>query len=355
MGGVHAVTVWISGERAALCSACCSSRASTGSAARRGSRRGQAGGRDGASFRHAAEDYFHDMDGGVALTPRDQGRNMWMVWSGGNDRFWDEMTDYTFGAFDLLKIVGSHPTLEATPRPTRWNYFGLVNEPCFEKATAPDPNRVGLWLDVRARTARRPVRGRDEVSRRRHRRARRRHDARSARSTATPPASSACACSRTRRSTRRRPRRWDPERYYTDPELLQPQGSGASLPRRHVVRLLPCRAEPGESAGRPGAPGVGEPELDRSARSTCGSTGCSSTTRKPSRTNYMYPARSTPTGRAHGHLAGLDRQHQQPAHDERGLQPRRAAGHGASAGARRRSPAASSTTSSSTTSSPAAR
>ena len=35
-----------------------------------------------------------------------------------------------------------------------------------------------------------------------------------------------------------------------------------------------------------------------------------------------------------GHLAGLDRQHQQPAHDERGLQSRRAAGHGASAGAR---------------------
>ena len=31
-------------------------------------------GRDGASFPHAAEDYFHDMDGGVALDAgRDQG------------------------------------------------------------------------------------------------------------------------------------------------------------------------------------------------------------------------------------------------------------------------------------------
>ena len=30
------------------------------------------------------------MDGGVALTPDEiKGRNMWLVWTGGNDRFWD--------------------------------------------------------------------------------------------------------------------------------------------------------------------------------------------------------------------------------------------------------------------------
>ena len=34
---------------------------------------------------------------------------MWIVWTGGNDRFWDAITDYSFGAFDLLKIVSSHP------------------------------------------------------------------------------------------------------------------------------------------------------------------------------------------------------------------------------------------------------
>ena len=50
-------------------------------------------GRDGASFQHAAEDYFRDMDGAVALDPGgDRGRNMWIVWTGGNDRFWDAMT-----------------------------------------------------------------------------------------------------------------------------------------------------------------------------------------------------------------------------------------------------------------------
>ena len=55
-------------------------------------------GRDAASFAQALEDYLHDMDGGIALTPEEiKGRNMWIVWSGGNDRFWNAMTDYTYG------------------------------------------------------------------------------------------------------------------------------------------------------------------------------------------------------------------------------------------------------------------
>ena len=60
--------------------------------ARFSTRRVQAG-RDAASFPAAGEDYFHDMDGGVALTPDEiKGRNIWLVWTGGNDRFWDKMT-----------------------------------------------------------------------------------------------------------------------------------------------------------------------------------------------------------------------------------------------------------------------
>ena len=108
-------------------------------------------GRDVASFTHAAEDYFHDMDGGLALSPEEvKGRNMWIVWSGGNDRFWNSMTDYTFGAFDLLKIISSHPSLGYS-RASRWTYLGLVNEPCFENAAGPDQSRHGLWLDVRSK------------------------------------------------------------------------------------------------------------------------------------------------------------------------------------------------------------
>ncbi len=36
---------------------------------------------------------------------------------------------------------------------TRWKYLGLVNEPCFEQPTAPDPERFGLWLDKRVVSA----------------------------------------------------------------------------------------------------------------------------------------------------------------------------------------------------------
>jgi hypothetical protein len=103
-----------------------------------------------ASFRHSDDPYFHDMDGGVALTPQEMaGRNMWIVWSGGNDRFWDRMTQYTYGAFDLLKIISSHPR-QGYSRANRWTYLGLVNEPCFENATGARADRRGLWLDVRS-------------------------------------------------------------------------------------------------------------------------------------------------------------------------------------------------------------
>ena len=111
----------------------------------------RAAGRNATSFPQAGEDYFHDMDGGRALTPAEiKGRNMWLVWTGGNDRFWNQMTQNTFGAFDLLKAISSHPSLGFS-RADRWTYLGLVNEPCFQNPTGPDPARHGLWLDVRGK------------------------------------------------------------------------------------------------------------------------------------------------------------------------------------------------------------
>jgi hypothetical protein len=108
-------------------------------------------GRDAASFVHAKEDYFRDMDNGVKLSEVEvQGRNMWNVWTGGNDRLWNAMTEYTFGAFDLLKIISSHPS-QGYGRNSRWNYLGLVNEPCFEAPKGPQKDRYGLWIDVRTK------------------------------------------------------------------------------------------------------------------------------------------------------------------------------------------------------------
>ena len=89
------------------------------------------------AFKAADEDYFADMDGGykrasdpgVALTREEvEGRNTWIVWTGGNDRFWDYMANNTFGAFDLLKILSSNPRVGYCLDPNR-------------KAYSNDPNR----------------------------------------------------------------------------------------------------------------------------------------------------------------------------------------------------------------------
>lgn len=103
------------------------------------------------SFPAADEDYFHGMDGALPLTPDEiKGRNTWIVWTGGDDRLWDILTVKSVGALDFLKTISSHPGLKFS-RDNRWNYLGLVNEPCFEKATGPDPERFGLWLDKRSK------------------------------------------------------------------------------------------------------------------------------------------------------------------------------------------------------------
>ncbi len=123
-------------------------------------------GRDLASFTIADEDYFHEMDGGVALTPDEvKGRNTWIVWTGGNDRFWDEIARRSVGGLDLLKTLSSYDPekdlrhsaeererlkgIYKASRDNRWRYLGLVNEPCFEKAIGPNEKRFGLWLDRR--------------------------------------------------------------------------------------------------------------------------------------------------------------------------------------------------------------
>ena len=50
---------------------------------------------------------------------------------------------------DLVASADRRSTSTAYGRHNRWRYLGLVNEPCFKEATGPDPNRFGLWLDVR--------------------------------------------------------------------------------------------------------------------------------------------------------------------------------------------------------------
>lgn len=105
------------------------------------------------SFKFADEDFFHHMDQtkeGPLQLNQDQirGRNMWLVWTGGDDRLWDTLNWKSYGTADLLKTISSHKNLKFG-RHNRWDYLGLVNEPCFEEAKEGDPDRFGLWLDKR--------------------------------------------------------------------------------------------------------------------------------------------------------------------------------------------------------------
>ena len=140
-------------------------------------------GRTAESMPGAQDEYFVDVDKGLLAKPADgepypaeimqvagdtglepeqvrlaaiRGQNMWLVWTGGNDKFWDFAALNTIGAFDLLKLASSYKNEEnpekssAYGRFNRFRWLGLLNEPCFEQATGPDENRYGLWLDTRS-------------------------------------------------------------------------------------------------------------------------------------------------------------------------------------------------------------
>lgn len=117
-----------------------------------------------------ANDYFKDMDRGVTLESSHEinGRNMWLLWTGGNDRFWDLSATLSFGNVDLLKTISSYdpnkdPSVDDAARAqlsklykmrrdNRWDYLGTVNEPCFQQSQGPNRDRYGLWLDQRVST-----------------------------------------------------------------------------------------------------------------------------------------------------------------------------------------------------------
>ena len=229
-------------------------------------------GRDAASFPHAAEDYFHDMDNGVTLAENEvRGRNMWILWTGGNDRFWDKMTTASLGVFDMLKIVTSHPSQKHDGKPydrdSRWSWLGAINEPCFDKPRGPDPQRFGLWLDKRQQSCLAdPFEDEKKypgvvIGAR----------GKSIGDGKTLPVGSSYGWGTGILGLRLFPnpdfdepaaKRWDPERFYTDPSYYNDPKSDSPVSGGDVVRLLPCRSECDPSARGSGASAVDGAQLD---------------------------------------------------------------------------------------------
>jgi hypothetical protein len=81
-------------------------------------------GKTPADFPETTVDYFQEVDGGVALTPDEAaGRNTWILWTGGNQAFWDYLANHSFGTLDLLK------TADSRYRYRRFDYYGLTPTP----------------------------------------------------------------------------------------------------------------------------------------------------------------------------------------------------------------------------------
>ena len=107
-------------------------------------------GRTAASFPAADEDYFRDMDGGPRLTPDRGQRPQHLDRVDGRQRSHvgpDELRSAS--ALSISSRRSRHTPRSRPTATTAGNYLGLVNEPCFEKATGADPQRFGLWLDKR--------------------------------------------------------------------------------------------------------------------------------------------------------------------------------------------------------------
>ena len=223
-----------------------------------------------AHFVRPTDDYFRDMDDNLVHGKRPvftqaeiEGRNMWLVWTGGNDRLWDRLTIDSLGSFDLLKTISSHPRSSATAATTAAATSGSSTSRASREATGPDPNRFGLWLDVRDPNcppdpfadAKRTIPG-VKIG---------------ARGTTVPVGSYygeptgivGLRLFPNPDFDEKARRRWNSDRFYNDPSYYSDPRSRPAVPRRHVVRVLSRRPEPDQAAGRSREPDVGEPELDR--------------------------------------------------------------------------------------------
>ena len=244
-------------------------------------------GRTPQSMPAADEDYFRDMDGGMGAHREEvKGRNMWIVWTGGNDRFWDAISANQFRHARLPQDGVLAPDDDRTIRPRqpfdvpRARQRAVLQESDRPRSRALRP----VARRPRSVVPPRSVRERGEIPGHRGRRARQDRPGRVVLRRADGNCRG-CACFRIPRSTRTRAR----------------NGIRALLPRPELLRVATisssrtasaCRAGSATSArirsGRPPIPRTRGGRTSRrvSARSISGSiassTGRGTRTRRAS-------------------------------------------------------------------------
>lgn len=101
----------------------------------------KAAGKTAADFPETDSRAFDEMDGGHPLTEEQRkGRNSWLLWTAGDQVFWDGMAQHGLGLGDLLKAIDSRR------HKTRFAEMGLINQPGMQQASQAD--EFGVWLDT---------------------------------------------------------------------------------------------------------------------------------------------------------------------------------------------------------------
>ncbi len=88
----------------------------------------------------ASVDYFEDMDGIATDGPETfqklkldaeevKGRNAWIIWTGGNEAFWDWLARHSYGSIDVLKLIDSRDIGK------RFARVGMITEPGMRPPT----------------------------------------------------------------------------------------------------------------------------------------------------------------------------------------------------------------------------
>lgn len=71
-----------------------------------------------------------------------RGRNTWVLWSGGNEGFWNWLSQNGYGITDFLVL------LDSRTRGSRFARAGLINQPGFASNSDKSRTVLGLYLDV---------------------------------------------------------------------------------------------------------------------------------------------------------------------------------------------------------------
>ena len=84
-----------------------------------------------------------DGDGKIDQHERNaiRGRNTWLLWAGGNEGFWNWLTQDGYGITDFLVL------LDSRTRGARFKRAGLINQPGYRPNSDPTKRILGLYLD----------------------------------------------------------------------------------------------------------------------------------------------------------------------------------------------------------------